>query len=180
MADKSLTLDDLEAFKSELALHPDYLKAMGWFQTAWAGVEVNTDFAICSLLKIPHEQGHLITAGMTFGPKANLLVALPKNSDHPKKEAISSAFSKVTNQNYRNVFAHGYIATDKDTVTFIFRQKGAAKPKTHRFTMDEFVAHVVKFVQAGEDFSDVLDDALKRAPDALDAFAHAAWEPEDE
>src|SRR5688572_8140539 len=104
MERKSPKLEGLES-ADVMALNSDYLKAMGWFQTAWSAVEVNTDFAICALLKVMYEQAHMITSGMTFGPKAQLLTALLKNSDHPKREMIASAFKKVTTDNLRNVFA---------------------------------------------------------------------------
>lgn len=178
MEPKSPHTDDWEAI-GVMALNPDYLKAMGWFQTAWSALEVNTDFAICALLKVTHEHAHLITSGMTFGPKSQLLTALLKATDHSKRDAIANAFSKAVTGNLRNVFAHGYVATDKDSVTFIVRRKGS-KPKTYCFTIKEFVAQVEKFVQAGAEFSDVLHDAFSMDGGTLDEFARAAWEPDED
>lgn len=108
-----------------------------------------------------------------------MLTALLKNSDLPKRGVIASAFEKVTSHNLRNVFAHGYIATDKDTVTFIARRRGA-KPKTYEFAIGKFVGHVAEFAQAGAEFSDALEEALGMNANALDEFAHAAWEPDDD
>jgi hypothetical protein len=175
MAKESLTLDDLSAEGEALALNPRYLQLMGWFQSAWASIEVNTDFAICRFLGVTYEQAHLITAGMMFGRKARLLADLIAASDHPKKDAIIRAFNSVREGNKRNVFAHGYIATDKDSVTFIERTAGKAKAKQHHFTLQEFEAHVVKFVRAGERFHDVLEIGDQE----LEDFASAAW-PLDE
>lgn len=170
MAKKPMTLDDLPTDGSQLALNPRYLQAMGWFQSAWAGVEANTDFAICKLLGVTNEQAHLILAGTMFGRKARLLVELATRSKHPKKAKIIQAFNAVRGGNKREVFAHGYIATDKDSVTFIERPGGDAKPRQHCFTLKEFEAHVVQFVAAGAKFHDVLEIDDQE----LDDFANAA------
>jgi hypothetical protein len=164
------TDDDVPEEFTTLALNPKYLRAMGLFQSAWAGVEVNTDFAICKFLGVTYEQAHLITAGMMFGRKSELLVSLIKSSDESNKAAILSAFDKVRVGNKRNLFAHGYIATDRNTVTFIQRPAG----KAHEFTLEAFEEHVSTFATAGRAFTEILDIKDQE----LENFVHAAF-PED-
>lgn len=175
MAKNLPKLEDLKETAAELALNPNYLKAMGWFQSAWAAIEINTDYAICRFLNVTHEQAHLITSGQMFGRKSRLLADLIARSDHPKKQQILRAFNKVRGGNLRDVFAHGYIASDKDTVTFIERPPGGDfRANQHVFTLIEFEIHVAKIVQAGSEFCDVLEDALEMHDHELDDFANSA------
>jgi hypothetical protein len=153
-----------------------YLQAMGFFQTSWSGVELSTDFAIYKFLRVTAEQSHLITSGMMFGRKARLLADLIKRSGHPNKQKILNAFNKVRGGNMRDVFAHGYISANKDTVVFLERSAGGDfKSKPHVFTIKEFLLHVGRFVRDGEAFA----HSLEIDPAELRKFTDAAMNLEN-
>lgn len=157
-----------------MALQKKYLAAMGLFQSSWAAIEVNTDFAIGRMLGVTYYQTHLITSGVMFGRRSRLFVDLLKNSDCPNKPKILEAFNTIRGSSLRDVFAHAYIASGGDTVTFIERPGGHEfRVKHHEFTMDNFIAHVNKIVKAGVN----LHNELKIQQSELDAFAHAAFNP---
>ena len=128
----------------------EFAELMGKFQGAWASLELVTDVAICRFLKVTAKETHLITAGMTFGRKAQLLAGLVARSEHPKKSEILDAFNKIRGTSKRDTFAHSYIKSDADTVTFLDRAGGGEfHAKEHTFTLEQFRQHVTDFTQAG-------------------------------
>ena len=155
-----------------LAFRDDYTQLMGTFQSMWGSVEIVTDYAICKFLKVTPEQAHLITSGIMFGRKAQLLANLIGTSDDPKKSQILGALNKVRGMSKRDIFAHSYVRSDKTTVTFLDRSTGGEfKAKEHTFTLAEFRTYVTEFESAGEAFR-IAVGAVSRPE--LDAFAKAA------
>lgn len=147
---------------------------MGLFQSSWAAIEVNTDFAIGRLLGVTYYQTHLITSGVMFGRRARLFVDLLKDSDWPKQSKLLAAFNIIRGSSLRDVFAHAYIASDGNTVTFIERPGGQEfRVKEHEFTLGGFIDHVNKVVKAGVSFH----NELKIQQSELNAFANAAFKP---
>lgn len=153
------------------ALTDRYHKVMGLFNGCWSSVDLVTDYAIYKFLNVTPQQAHLITSGMMFGRKARLLADLIGRSDHPNKAAILGAFNKVRANNKRDVFAHGYIWSDYDSVTFTERSiSGEFKAVQHRFTLKELQSHVLQFTLAAEEFWNILGVTH----DEMNAFGLAA------
>ncbi len=127
------------------------------FNGAWATFDLTTDYAIYQFLGVTAHQGHLITSGMMFGRKARLLADLIGRSDHPNKAKILGAFNKARGGNKRDVFAHGCVWSDKDTVKFLERTSGGEyQAVEHEFTVDELEAHIIRFIFANQAFWDAL------------------------
>jgi hypothetical protein len=143
---------------------------MGAFQSMWGSTEIVTDYAICKFLKVTPGQAHLITAGMLFGRKGRLLADLIARSDDPKKDQILGAFNKLRGMSKRDMFAHAYVRSDSNTITFLDRSGGEFRAQEHTFTLDEFRAYVTGFSEAGTAFR----SAIGATKEELDAFAKAA------
>jgi hypothetical protein len=138
MAKKRAKAEDLGPYKDAMALNPTYLRAMGLFQSAWAGIEVCTDLAIGRMLGVTYEQTHLITSGLMFGRRARLFVDLAKRSSLPKKASVLQHFNVIRGDSLRDVFAHGYISSDKNSITFMERPGGGEfRAKLHEFSKRE-------------------------------------------
>jgi hypothetical protein len=149
----------------------EFIHELGWFFGAWTSFEGVTDYALGKLLNVPHEDAHLITAGMMWGRKARLLADLLKRSDHPKKDELLRCLNIVRGQIKRDVFAHSYLYGTETTVTFLSRQEGSGfKAVEYTFTLPEFREHVKTFTQASADFQ----AALGVPSSELLAFAQAA------
>jgi hypothetical protein len=154
-----------------LAFRDDYTQLMGRFQSMWGSTEILTDYAICKFLKVTPGQAHLITAGVLFGRRARLLTDLVRRSDDPKKAQILEAFNKLRGESKRDMFAHAYVKSDQNTITFLDRSAGGEfSAKEHTLTLDEFRAHVKEFEAAGAAFHAALGVTTKE----LQAFAEAA------
>jgi hypothetical protein len=153
-----------------LAFREDYTQLMGTFQSMWGSTEIVTDYAVYKFLKVTPGQAHLITAGMLFGRKGRLLADLIARSDNPKKERILSTFNKLRGLSKRDMFAHAYVRSDPNTITFLDRLGGEFRAQEHTFTLDQFRAYVKAFENAGIAFS----QALGASREELDAFAKAA------
>jgi hypothetical protein len=154
-----------------LSFRDDYTQLMGRAQSQWAALEVITDYAIGKFLKVTEGQAHLITSGLTFGRKGRLLADLVAKSDDPQKSAILGAFNKLRGMGKRDMFAHSYLRSTKDTITFLDRSvSGEFSAKEHTFTLDEFRAYVMDFETAIGAFR----ASLGATREQLDAFAKAA------
>jgi hypothetical protein len=145
---------------------------MGLFNGTWATLDLTTDYAIYRFLNVTPGQAHLITSGMMFGRKARLLADLIGHSDHSKKAEILGAFNKVRGGNMRDVFAHSYIRSGDDSVTFVDRSSsGEFKATEHTFTMPDLAKHVYDFAFSVEAFW----NSLGVTKPEIEAFAIAAF-----
>jgi hypothetical protein len=156
-----------------LGLTVEFTTWFGTFHGLWLSTELTVDYTICKLLKIPHEEAHLLTAGMEVGRKLRLLEGLLKRSDYKNKDVIIGALRKLQNETKRNVFAHSYLMSDEKTVTFVHRSSGQKyTAEKFVFTMPEFKEHMVSFAQHAQTFWDALEMDKHRAD--LEAFGAAA------
>ena len=132
---------------------------LGFFYSAWAVTDATLDFALGKFLRLTHEETHLLTAGMEFGRKATLLRNLLRHQkDSPQKSELLRTVKIIQNDSLRNVFAHSYLASDEDSVSFISRSRGGDYSATeYEFTKDEFREHVHKFIDASHDFYNALE-----------------------
>jgi hypothetical protein len=126
-------------------------KQLGKFHGAWASIDLCLSYGIGKFLKITHEEAHVLTAGMEFGRKATLLRNLVYRSDHPNRAAIIGAVAKLQNEAKRNVFAHSFMVSTPDTVTFVDRSRGGDySVTTHAYTLPEWTVHVESVAEMGE------------------------------
>lgn len=157
--------------RNHLAHSPEFLILAGLFQQAWAGAEAAADMAIRDFLGITTEESHLLTAGLEFNKKATLLRALISKSEHRHKDKAIKALNIMQNESKRNVFAHSYVLSNESSVTYLERSRGGRFAATkHKFTLEEFEAHVKKF----SDASLLFWDAMGYDNDALDEFVSIA------
>lgn len=127
----------------------EFLREYGSFYHAWALAEATLDFAIGKFLRLSDEETHILTAGMPHGRKCLLLQSLIGRTDHPRKNELLGAIRIIQNESMRNQFAHSYIMSLEDEVTFIERSHtGLYRAKEHVFTPEQFTAHVDKFCAA--------------------------------
>jgi hypothetical protein len=131
---------------------------LGTFYGMWLALEATIDYQIGRLLKQPYTETHILTAGMEFGRKANLLRILISRSDHPNKEHIKRLLTKLQQESKRNIFTHSILHSLADEVTFIHRKiDGAFSATGTRFTKGEFESHVKNMVNLANDFGRALD-----------------------
>lgn len=120
-----------------------FLRDLGHFYGLWSALESALDYMIGRLLKIPHLETHILTAGMEFGRKANLLRVLLARSDHPEKDRIRALLTIIQREAKRNIFTHSFLHSDDESVTFVHRKMDGAYTGTEwRFTGPEFRQHV--------------------------------------
>jgi len=106
-----------------------------------------------------------------FGRKSRLLADLIAKSDDSKKAAILGAFNKLRGMSKRDMFAHSYLRSTKDTVTFLDRSvSGEFGAEENTFTLDEFRAYVMDFGDAIGAFR----ASLGASKAQFEAFAKAA------
>jgi hypothetical protein len=154
-----------------LSFRDDYTQLMGRVQSQWAALEIITDYAIGKFLKVTDGQAHLITSGMMFGRKGRLLADLVAKSDNPKKAEILGAFNKLRGMSKRDMFAHSYLRSSEDSVTFLDRSvSGEFRAEEHTFTLKEFRAYVTDFEIAIGAFRTSLGASSEQLVD----FANAA------
>jgi hypothetical protein len=134
-----------------------FLRDLGHFYGLWSALESSLDYMIGRLLKIPHVETHILTVGMEFGRKANLLRTLLARSDHPEKDRIRSLLRKIQNEARRNIFTHSIMHSDAESVTFVHRKMDGDYTGTPwRFTGEEFRQHVSDITAYAGDLSDLL------------------------
>jgi hypothetical protein len=150
---------------------PAFYVSLGAFYAAWTAVELNIDFAIWRILKIPLESAHALVGPLEFGRKAAILRSLLPSSDYRNVEQIKGHLTRLSRASLRNVFAHSFMASDATSVTFIHRTgQGQYQAQGYRFEADKFVDHVKGFTQEAEDFEKALGITVKELGD----FAAAA------
>jgi hypothetical protein len=131
---------------------------LGFFHGAWAVTEASIDYAIGKFLRLTYEEAHLLTAGMEYGRKAQLLRNIIYRGKHPKRTVLLQHLNTIQNESMRNVFAHSYLASDETSVAFILRSRGGSYSATeYEFTEKEFINHVSKFLEASSAFHTALE-----------------------
>jgi len=136
---------------------PVFNASFGAFYAAWTAVELNIDFAIWRILKIPAESAHALVGPVEFGRKAAILRSLLPSSDYKNVEQIKRHLTRLSSASLRNVFAHSFMASDATSVTFIHRTgQGQYQAQGYRFEAVKFVEHVKSFTQEAEDFEHAL------------------------
>lgn len=157
--------------KKPLAQRPEFTQMFGLFWGYWASLDLTIDYAICQFLNVTHHQAHIITGGMMSGPKFRLLADLIGHSDHPKRDELLGALNKVRKIQKRDIFAHSYIESYEDSVTFLNRKVGGEYKATEdKFTFTTFANHVAEVADAGVRFY----NALGVTKPEMQAFAKAA------
>lgn len=135
----------------------EFLKHLGLFHSVWGTFDLTVDFAIGRFLGLSNRATHLLTVGMEFGRKAQLLQALAKNSKHPGAKAMAVALGKIQNGAKRNVLAHSFIASGRDAVTFVYRDRDKpTEAKEYDASGIDFQRHVYMFIKVAQEFSAAL------------------------
>lgn len=155
-----------------LATDPEFYQALGNYFQMWSAFELTIDALIWRLLKVTAFQAHLIISGMPFTRKARLLSDLLTHSEDPEINVskIKECLGKAQGTK-RDVFAHSYIQSGPNLVTFLERPPSdATRVRKHPFTKLEFLTHVQIFVNAAADFqiaSGITDEEITEFADAL-------------
>lgn len=154
-----------------LMFNDEFLRYLGIFHAVWALADLQVTFGIGRALGLPHQQTHVLTSGMEFGPKATILQNLISRTDDPQKGPIISATRKLQNASLRNALAHGYLISDRQSVTFIERKRGGPyKAEDRTFTKEEFVDHVKTLIAN----LNQLEEALGLDREIITEFGNAA------
>jgi hypothetical protein len=128
-----------------LIYRPEFAHLLGNFHLIWSGIDQIVDYAICEFLKITPEQSHLLTSGLLFGRKAQLLAAFISRSDHSRKKEMLTALNTLRGEAKRDVVVHSYLDSTPTTVTFLHRSAGGEYAvKKHTYSLTEFRSHVLK------------------------------------
>lgn len=148
--------------------------AIGLFQTLWMNIEAYTDYAIGKFLQVPHEQAHLITAGLMFGRKARLLADLIGKSDHPRRSELLGLVNKVRGETKRDILFHSTIGASKDGMKLVFTHRDAGqsfRTVEHSFTKKEFISHLQFLTNLAMD----LQSELQISQEEMNSFRDAAF-----
>ena len=157
--------------RDTLLFKDEFLAALGMFHGAWSDADLTVDYAIGQFLNLQPEQTHLLTSGMMFGRKAQLLAGLIARSDHAQKTELVAALNVLRGEIRRDWIAHAYLMATDDTVTFIHRNvSGEYRVNELTFTLTEFLEHAKKLAEAALQLQKALD--LKR--DKQEAFIESA------
>jgi hypothetical protein len=166
----------------KLGLTDEFNMWFGKFHGAWLSVELLVDYAIGFFLETEYEETHHITAGMEIGRKMRLLESLLHRSTHKNKSSLIGYLRKVQNESKRNVFAHSFMDSEPDHITFVNRSFGQKyEVQLHKYTLKQFVAHVMTFITTGryfyESFEFNEDDIQKFGQAAISADKRAKTSP---
>lgn len=128
-------------------------------------------YGIFKFLKITEEETHILTSGMEFGRKATLLLNLVYRSGDPNKSQIIGLIRKIQNESKRNVFAHSFITSSANSISFIEQSRGGDyRAVEHKFTRRSFIEHVVSYAR----YCAELEKALGVEESELARFCRAA------
>jgi len=106
-----------------------------------------------------------------FGRKARLLADLIGRSNHPNKAKLLGAFNAARGSTKRDVIAHGYLWSNKNTVKFIERSiSGEYRAIEHPYSVNGFTLHVKEFYDKSNAFYVALEVGWQEIQD----FANAA------
>ena len=157
---------------------PQFYAALGWFHAVWSGTELNIDYAIGRLKKMPPEQTHALVAGLRFSDKIKMLKQLLSKSDYGNVSELEQYLTRIESNSLRNTFSHSFLVSNSNTVAFVHRRsnRGQYLCEGYRFAADNFFAHVQEFVQLSHDFERALGFSAKEIGD----FAAAAITEEKE
>lgn len=143
----------------------------GRFYAVWTSLEITLDCAICKILKLPAEDGHVLFGPLEFGRKAAILRSLLPAANYKNEEQIKGLLTRIGKESLRNAFSHSFIQSEATDVTFVHRSgQGQYSVTKHTFTADEFGHHVDSFVDLAQKF----ELALGLTQEEIDAFANAA------
>jgi hypothetical protein len=156
----------------ELVFHRDFVWFLGAFNATWASLELISSYGIYKFLKITAEETHILTSGMEFGRKLTLLRNLVYRSNDHKKKDIIRLVSKIQNESKRNVFAHSFIISGPDTVTFVERSRGGDYAVTrHTYSLKSWADHCCAVAR----YASQLEQSLGVDKSELHSFAQAAF-----
>jgi len=156
-------------------MQQSFLANYGLFHSVFGSLDVAVDLGIGKFLRLTAHETHLLTTGVDFGRRLQLLIGLAEHHNHPNKKAIISALKKIQDEAKRNAFAHSFLSSDETTVTFIYRHRERPlEAKRYKFTGPEFQKHVYAFIEAaqayqtalgvtGEEYRDFADAVIKEA-----------------
>jgi hypothetical protein len=130
---------DRMALKNRLASDPDFLRHYGMFHAVFSSLDAMVDLGIGKLLRLTPAETHLLTVGLDFGRRVQILIDIAEHNDHQNKTAMISALKKIQAESRRNAFAHSFISSSATTVTFNYRHREKSlDPKQYTYTGPEF------------------------------------------
>jgi hypothetical protein len=141
--------------KKPFANTDEFYHKLGLFYFAWSRTDPVIDCAVWKASEpAPAEQVHEQIAPMNFARKCKHFRSLLPTSKFKDIEKVEKLLTRITDHSMRNVFAHSFLASDIDSVTFInrWRQGGQYRVNWHPFTRDQFLNHVDDFIQLSLDF----------------------------
>jgi hypothetical protein len=137
---------------------PEFYSALGWFYAVWSATELAIDCATWKALGTETaEQAHERSAGTMFSEKCEQLRTLLESAKIPHGEKVKELLTQIEHHSMRNIFAHSFLASDEDSVTFVHRKKrrgkhGKYEVTTYQIFRKDFFDHVQNFVQLALDF----------------------------
>jgi hypothetical protein len=136
----------------------EFYIALGLFFAAWSRSELAIDCAIWKARGTEtEEEAHERSARMTFSDKCTQLRTLIDGGKFGHADKVKILLEQIEHHSGRNVFAHSFLASDQDSVSFIYRPRPHGKsrkyePTLYKATPEQFIKHVQNFVQLSFDF----------------------------
>jgi hypothetical protein len=135
--------------KKPFANTDEFYHKLGLFYFAWSRTDLVIDCAVWKASE-PAPEVHEQIAPMNFARKCKHFRSLLPTSKFKDIEKVEKLLTRIPDHSMRNVFAHSFLASDIDSVTFIDRwQQGGGPYRVdwHPFTRDQFLNHVEDFIQ---------------------------------
>jgi hypothetical protein len=174
MTDPQIEAEKAAKLRQLLLFSPKFLEMLGAFHATWSTAEQTVDYTIGHFLSISHEQTHLLTSGMMFGRKAQLLAGLIARSKHEKKSELMAALNVLRGEGKRDWLTHAYLSSSANKVTFMHRNVGGEyKTKPLTFGAHEFALHCQKIGQAGTKMQEAIGLNEAKLLDFFDAAVRA-------
>jgi hypothetical protein len=136
----------------------EFYTALGRFHAAWSRTDLAIDWAIWKIGTETPEEVHKRVAGMQFGPKCKYFRSLLPASKFENVQKVEELLTLITDHAKRNEFAHSFLASDENSVRFVYRKtrKNKYEVTEAKATSEQFLNHVAEFLRIAQEFEQAI------------------------
>src|SRR5262245_41976369 len=127
----------------------EFYAALGMFYAAWSRTDLVIDCAIWKAGTETPTEVHKRVAALKFKDKCKHFRGLLRVSTFENIDEIETLLTLIADHAKRNEFAHSFLASDGDSVAFIYRRsskKAGYEVTQAKATREQFLQHVDTFL----------------------------------